>query len=234
MRPIFSGFLVLICTMTMMSQAEADFIVFTSQSAFQAEAPGLTMQDFSAAQVPAGSSTFVDGPLNSSTDNSVFGPGDIAAGLSISADGSQQSGGNRLYVSGVGNVGNTLKAIYTNGSDATMNLNINGASAVGLKLIGFTNSAPARRFVLTIESSIGTRTFTTDIIPTMGAGAFFGLIGRSGEQISRVRFQSGQGAVEGITHVEFGALSTVPEPSGCLLCLVGFGCFCLHRRNRMQ
>lgn len=233
MRPLFTSLVLLIWITTMVSQAGAHIIVYTSQTAFQAEAPGLTMQDFSAAQVPDGSFAFVDGPLDASTDNGVFSPGDIAAGLVISADGSQQAGGDRLFVAGAGTVGNTLKTIYTNGSDSTMNLSFAGASAVGLKLIGFTNNAPARRFTLTIESSIGSLPFTTDVIPDVGGGVFFGLIGTSGEQISRVRFQSGIGANEGITHVEFGALNPVPEPSGrSLYYLVGLGYFCLGRRNR--
>ena len=44
-------------------QVRAGLIVYTSQSAFEAAVAGLTKQDFSAAQVPDGSSAFITGPL---------------------------------------------------------------------------------------------------------------------------------------------------------------------------
>ena len=208
--------------------AKANFLIFTSQTEFQSIAPGLPRQDFSSADVTAGSFAFVDGPLDSSSDNGVFDRGDIIPGLEISADGSTPLG-NRLYVAGVGTVGNTAKAIYTNGSNSTMNLHLNGPSAVGLKLIGFTNGGPSRRFTVSIETSIGSRAFDTGFIPTTGDGAFLGLIGQSGETISRIRFQSGPGANEGITHIEFGAITSVPEPSS-LLSIAGL-CFLLVGRR---
>jgi hypothetical protein len=242
MQGIFMRFSILSCCCVLFligtaGPTKAGFVSYTSQSTFRSAAPGLAVQDFSAAQVADGSAAFVVGPLNSSTDNAVFNPGDIATGLEISSSGSTQSGGNNLYVAGKGTVGNTAKAIYTNGSDATMSLGFGtGVSAVGLKLIGFTNGSAARRFSLTVVGSISSRTFTTDFINTSGPGQFFGLIGTDGDQIQRISFQSGTGANEGVTSIEFGnAFTAVPEPASLATWMLagGFGFVIARRRRRV-
>ncbi len=50
---------------------------------FGAAFPGLTMEDFSATNVPANSVEACDGPFNAATNNLCFSPGDIVAGLEV-------------------------------------------------------------------------------------------------------------------------------------------------------
>lgn len=206
------------------SQGRAGIIVYTSQSAFESAVTGLTEQDFSVARVPDGSSALISGPLTSATDNAVFSPGDIVPGLSISSAGSS-SLGNMLYIPGVGTVGNDVRAVYTNGSNATLSLTFSPqVNAVGLTLLSFTNDTGPRSFGVSLLGSYSTTpaSFSTGPLPTSGSGTFLGFVGTGGEQIQQISFQPSIGANVGVTSVEF-QVSAVPEPTGLVLALAGFG-----------
>jgi hypothetical protein len=207
-------------------QVQAGFLLYTSQSAFEAAVSGLTTQDFSAAQVSDGSSALVTGPLISTTDDGVFSPGDIAAGLSISSSGSS-SLGNMLYIPGIGTVGNDVRGVYTNGSNATLSLTFSPqVNAVGLTLLSFTNNTGPRTFVLSLlgSSSSTPQSFSTGPLPTSGSGTFLGFVGTGGEKIQQISFQPSSGANVGVTSVEFqGQVSAVPAPAGLALALTAVG-----------
>lgn len=232
MRTLLTSLFVMLVVGPVEGRLEAGLMVYTSQTAFQSDAPGLTMQDFSAANVADNAHALAAGPLNNLTNDGIFSPGDIAVGLEIEADGSTQTDGNKIFVAGVGKFGNTVKAITTNGSDATMFLHFPAVSAVGLKFIGNTVEAAPRRFDVTVQTTGGTHTFQTDPIPISGDGVFYGMIATSGDLISRVEFWAGTGAVEGVTHVEFGnPVAPVPEPGSLLLYAFGIGGLAAIRRR---
>ena len=215
--------------------AQAGVIPYNLQSAFEAAAPGLTMQDFSTANVANNSAAFVTGPLTSATSNLVFDPGDIAAGLTISAAGSKVVGGNQLYVAGVGTVGNTVKGIYTNASDSSMSLGFDGGvSAVGLKLLSFTNNRGPQQFDVTVLFSSPTAPQGYRVLfPDVGAGQFLGFIGSGGDKIEGVRFGTSADANIGVTFIEFGnPVSTVPEPSGLVIALIALSTGVVLSRGR--
>ncbi|MCR9202832.1 MAG: PEP-CTERM sorting domain-containing protein [Planctomycetaceae bacterium] len=214
-------------------------MTYTSRSQFQSLAPGLTMQDFAVARVMNGADALVTGPLNQFTDNAIFKPNEIKPGLTISSSGSTAVG-NQIYVAGVNTIGNSAKSIYTNGSNATMRLDFQAVSAVGLGLIGFTNGNPPRAFNLTVLTNMGTRNFTTPSIPTAGPGFFYGFIASGGEVINSISFQSGGGANEGLANLEYGNLpattTPVPEPTSFAifgLGLAGFGAVRYRRRKKL-
>jgi len=218
MRNLVCGLLALAVLLVWEGQSRAGFIVYTWKAEFEAAAAGLTVQDFSAAQVSAGSAAFITGPLTSSTNNVVFSPGNIAPGLTISSSGSSQTGGNLLYVPGVGTVGNDAKGVYTNGSDATLSLTFAPqVDAVGLTLLSFTNNQGPITFNLSLLGSTSStpQVFSTGPLPTSGMGTFFGFIGTGGEQVQRVSFQPSSGANVGVTSVQFG--TPVPEPTSLVL-----------------
>lgn len=207
-------------------QARAGFTVYTSQPAFEAAVAGLTRQDFSAARVPDGSSALITGPLTSATNNAVFSTGDIVPGLSISSAGSS-SLGNMLYIPGVGTVGNDVRAVYTNGSNATLSLTFSPqVNAVGLTLLSFTNGTGPRSFGISLLGSFSTtpQSFSTGLLPISGSGTFLGFVGTGGEQVQQISFQPSNGANVGVTSVEFqGQVSAVPAPAGLVLALTGVG-----------
>lgn len=231
--------LVFVLLLTRASHAQAGFIVYSSQSAFEAAAQGLATQDFSSAQVSDGSAAFVTGPLTSSTDNVVFSPGDIDPGLVIASSGSSQTGGNNLYVAGVGTVGNDVPSVYTNGSDATMSLTFSPqVDAVGLTLLGFTNNSGPRTFNLSLLGSMSSspQVFSTGPLPESGSGSFLGFIGTGGEQVQVISFQPSPGANIGVTSLQFGNPTMVtPEPMSLVLMStsIPFGLAGWLRRRRV-
>ncbi len=207
-------------------QARAGLIVYTSQSAFEAVVTGLTRQDFSAAQVADGSQAFITGPLTSATNNGVFSPGDIVPDLAISSTGSS-SLGNMLYIPGVGTVGNNVRGVYTNGSNATLSLTFSPqVNGVGLTLLSFTNNTGPRSFGVLVLGSFSTtpQSFSTGPLPTSGSGIFLGFVGTAGEKVQQISFQPSIGANVGVTSVEFqGQVTAVPAPAGLVLALTGIG-----------
>jgi hypothetical protein len=64
--------------------AQRGFTVYTNESLFDSDNPGLPNENFEEAN-PPGCNAF-DGPLNSSTNNAWFVPGDILPGLSITTN----------------------------------------------------------------------------------------------------------------------------------------------------
>jgi len=234
MRQWVYGLIAFVVLLAGAGQGRAGFIVYTSQSAFEAAAPGLTNQDFSAAQVLDGSAALITGPLTSATDNAVFSPGDIVPGLSISSTGSSALG-NMLYIPGIGTVGNEVRGVYTNGSNATLSLTFSPqVDAVGLTLLSFTNNQGPRSFNISLFGNFGTTALTSVVLPTSGSGIFIGFIGTDEEQVQQIIFQPSSGANVGVTSVQFGnpvfgvpAPVPIPEPTGLVLLLTSASPFML-------
>jgi hypothetical protein len=205
------------------SSAEAALVFFTDEGAFNAAAPGLAVQTFSAATVVGGDAMFIDNPLNSSTNNGIFASGDILAGLSISAT---ISTGGDLTVTGVNFAGLANKAVFAN--QGTLDLSFSpGVQAAGLGLL----SSPASSdFTLSFYDASDLLLGTTTVlgIPNTGGGLFFGVVS-SGEQIARINSSSNTVQNEGVDLVRFGA-AAVPEPGSVILLFIGVaGLVALHR-----
>ena len=132
-----------------------------------------------------------------------------------------------LYIPGVGTVGNDVRAVYTNGSNATLSLTFSPqVNAVGLTLLSFTNNTGPRSFGVSLLGSFSTppESFSTGPLPISGSGTFLGFVGTGGEQVQQISFQPSIGANVGVTSVEFqGNVSAVPAPAGLVLVLTGVG-----------
>ncbi len=205
---------------------QAAFVVYTDQASFQAAAPGLTSQTFAMANVANGGGVGFTGPLDSSTNNGIFAPGDIAPGLTINAANSQ------LAALGIGFSGNTEKSVF---SDNGVGLNLTFApsiNAIGLTLF---SEFSIEQFTVTIfnEDEILIDTLTTPNVATTGVGTFYGLIGNAGERIGRVNLLSP--AFEGVTGVQFGDAGgsvATPLPPTLLAGFLGMGLLAGVRRFR--
>src|SRR5215472_15099101 len=91
-------------------QAEAGLIFYTARASFDAASPGLPVETFEAARV-SGSHALVNSPIDSTTNDGVFQPGDILPGLLVgNTPGSSTNG---LVVTGTGAVTGTTKAVGT-------------------------------------------------------------------------------------------------------------------------
>jgi hypothetical protein len=203
--------------------AEAALVFFADEGAFNAAAPGLAVQTFSAAAVVNGDAIFTDNPLNSSTNDGIFASGDILAGLSISAT---ISTGGDLTVTGVNFAGLANKAVFAN--QGTLDLSFSpGVQAAGLGLLSLPASSD---FTLSFFDASDLLLGTTTVlgIPNTGGGLFFGVVS-SGDQIARINLSSNTVQNEGVDLVRFGT-AALPEPGSGILLLIGVaGLVAVHR-----
>jgi hypothetical protein len=198
--------------------ADAGFITYTDKAAFNAANPGNTQQDFSAANVLPGGVLAMANPLNSATNNSIFSPGDIAAGLEIQATGNNPS--IDLAVTGVGFLGMTAKTVFANFFGETLNLIFaDGVGSVGMDLLSqFSMSDFTIRIYDTSDDLLDT--FVVNDVPNTGDGLFFGIQATAGELIGRVNLSSNTIQAEGVSYVSFGpagAENPIPAPAGAVL-----------------
>ena len=63
----------------------AQLVTYSDRGAFEADFPGLPVEDFEEGHLGASSQVIFLSPLNSSTNNGVFSPGDIIDGLQVQA-----------------------------------------------------------------------------------------------------------------------------------------------------
>jgi hypothetical protein len=215
-------------------RAEAGLVIFANQAAFEAAAPGLTSQDFSAANVPDGDFDVMANPLNGSTNNGIFSPGNIKPGLTITATGNHP-GDQDLFIDGVGESGNTRKTVAANFFVESLNLSFAPTStAVGATLL---SEFSASTFTVSVFGPGNTLlgTFTDSNVPNSGAGSFFGVVATGGDTISRINFNSTTNELETVSFVEFGNVAAVPEPTSLASAGVGvlvvFGYAWLRRKR---
>lgn len=109
---------------------------YTNQATFTATHPGLLVEDFEESTVSDTGGGGFTGPLNSSTSNAFFSPGDIVSGLNIDNEPVSTlyaSGGNQL------NYPNTTKAVATNNPSSNFKISFPSTDvhAVGMDLSYF-------------------------------------------------------------------------------------------------
>ena len=203
------------------TDASAALITFNSRAAFDLAAPGLPVEDFEEANVAAGSTATFTGALNSTTNNAVFGPGEILAGFSLEAtDNVLVALGNGFFSFPTVNVG-------PNFFSADSNLRFTNASAVGFDL--HTNITSNMTISVFGEGDVLLSSFVIGVASGSTA-TFFGVINDSG-LITRLNVNAvNDGAGEVFDNVAFGA--AVPEPSTVLL--IGGGLLAVAARRRLQ
>jgi hypothetical protein len=202
--------------------AHAGFVTYSNEAAFNAATSGLTTQNFGMANVAPNTILGFSSPLNSATNNGIFSPGDIVAGLTI---GTNQGLQPALAITGVGTTGNTDKTVYANFFSAFLRLDFNPTvGAVGVRLMSFFTTTD---FTATVFDSSNTvlGSFTIDDVQRSGSGTFFGIQADAGEQIARIEFSSASGDAEGIAYVAFGpsnrVVNPIPAPAGAVLLAIG-------------
>ena len=201
--------------------AQGSIITYSSQAVFDAAFPGLTQQDFSAAKVADGGFGLMANPLDSSTNNAIFKPGDIKDGLRITVGHSSFSDPDNLFIAGKGFANYVRKAVSYEGGDTespkmTVSFYNNNVNAFGLDL----TSNPDGNTV-TLELFSGAKDLGGITVQNVkGAGTFIGAFEDDlSMPITRVELNS-PGNFFGFDNVEFGPAS-VPEPTSLALGAIG-------------
>lgn len=211
----------------------AAIVTYTDRTAFESVASILPVEDFEEGVVAAGAAVnFVD-PLNSTTDNGVFSPGDILPGLTLQTPFPNDPGFD-LVLLGASPSGNQSKAVYATAPSDSLDLLFGHANAVGFDLL--ISSTPATVDISVFGSNdVLMGSFSVSAVV---AGSFLGMISDMGP-ITRINVSSQShpanpagGYFEGVDNVAFGV---VPEPPVVFLIgagLVGLGS--MARRRAMS
>ncbi|MEC7259439.1 MAG: hypothetical protein VXW58_16640 [Pseudomonadota bacterium] len=144
--------------MAISSAASAATVTYTSRAVFEAEDPGLVVEDLEASSVPSGGANVFVGTLSSATDNAIYSLGEIQDGFVKSVGSSQQ-----IYV------GNNFGGVPTTGvssdyfaEDITFTFT-SAISAVGIDLYGFDSNTVVNYMI----DVLGTFTTVSSVITSL-------------------------------------------------------------------
>jgi len=178
-------------------QADVAVFFFSDRASFLAQFPDLAMEDFEAGLVrtPPGVMT-CPGPLDATSDNACFHPGDIAAGVQFNAD--HFEAGEEIVMVDAGFFGAPSKSILANVfTDAFLIDFPGGVTAVGMDLVAYLDDD-----ICQIDVSGQSGLILSTTAPCTNAGAFWGL--SSSEPITHIRIYAPSGQSEGVDNISFG------------------------------
>jgi len=197
-----------------LTTADATLLTYFTRAAFQADAPGLALEDFEASTLASGTAAAFAGPLNSTTNNAYFSTGSVLAGFSLAP-----TSGNIYNGRDHGGVATSVVSSNSFGADLNLSISVN---AVGLDLNGFNGVDGA--WSVDVHGAGGS--LGAFNLPT---GGFFGVISTSEDIICLALNKPNSGG--SIDNFEYGR-STIPEPSTALLLGLGMLGAGLIRRKR--
>lgn len=172
---------------------------YTDRPTFDADFPGLPVEDFEGTNVPQNSVNACPGAFNSTTNNACFSPGAILDGISID---NLQGGSNVVLTAGFLGVPSTIVGPNTFVDDLEISFPNNDVNAVGLDLYDPGNGPQTFNVeIFGISGSLGTTTTTSGV----ATGVFWGV--GSTDIITRIVFTSlTPGAADGelVDDIAFG------------------------------
>ena len=178
---------------------------YTDRAAFYADNPGLLCEDFEEATILDGTIAGFDGPLDETTDNTYFNPGDILPGIRFQDNPGPDPNG--LFLLGAGYMGNPSKNVGANTFLDSFDIIFpnDDVFAVGMDLVSYFD---ADVLTITIYGAGGALLDTTTALAT-NDGTFWGV--SSDQVITRINLYSPTDQAEGVDNICFGAL---PPPVG--------------------
>ena len=209
--------------------AHADLITFSTRPAFNAAAPGLSVETFESGTAPA-PVLLCGGPLSSTMGGGCFPVGGLLPGVTYNASGSVQP---NMVVLAAGLVGNPSRVIGPNIFADTLNLTFANANAVGFDVF----SGPlAGNVAISVFSPDDVLLGTFSVFAPIG-GTFFGVISTT-SNVGRININS-LAPVPGelVDNVAFGAAAPIPEPTTMLLLgtgLAGISAAVRKRRKKAE
>jgi hypothetical protein len=184
--------------------ASAVPIFYASETTFDSDNPGLTVEDFEDVNVAAGGVKGCPAPATSASVNTCFDAGDISPGLSITDVGTVPDPANALAIAGQGFAGQVPdRVIVTNYFVETFEIDFSPAvEAVGLSLVAYFGGGPCHVFVTTAAGTVNSAA-------TCSTGGTFLGVASIGDPITKIEVRSDSGfQAEGVRSMKFGTPST--------------------------
>jgi PKD repeat protein len=169
---------------------------YTDRATFLAQFPDLLLEDFEKGHVPDNDVRACPGPLDSSSDNSCFAPGDLKPGVRYNSE--LPAGGAEIALVGRGFVGAPSKNIVAGEFPDAFIIDFTGdVTAAGMDLVAYYVADVCQ---IDVFGQGGLIVSTT--APCTGQGAFWGV--STTEAITRIRIFSPTGQAEGVDNISFG------------------------------
>jgi hypothetical protein len=209
---------------TLAAPAGAAVMQYATRAAFNAAFPGLPVEDFEEARVPASSSATMSGPLDINTNNLIFHPNEILNGLRVNVPNTVSNPAN-MFVSGPGFATYVSHAISFNSATTpapqiTVDLYNGGVPSIGLDVTSNPNGNSVTVTALSGVTILGSFL----VANAQGAGTFFG-ISSDAQPITQLQFTNGN--FYGVDNIAL----AVPEPAA-LIASVTFAATIILTRRR--
>ena len=176
---------------------------FTDRAAFLAQFPDLPEETFEAGQVLDGRVVPCPGPLDATSDNACFHPGDIKAGVQFNSDPARVM--DALVLVGNGFFGAPSKNVVANVfTDAFLiDFTETDVTAVGMDLVAYLSDDTCQIDVFGANGLLASTT-----APCTSGGTFWGV--STSEPITRIRVLAPSGQSEGADNIAFGRGAALP------------------------
>jgi len=177
------------------SAASASF--FTDRASFLAQFPDLPLEDFEEGRVADRDAAACPGPLDATSDNDCFHPGEILPSVRFNSE--LPAGGAEIALVGPGFSGAASKTIVAGEFTDAFVIEFTGGNvtAAGMDLVAY-----FRDDVCQIDVFGQTGLISSSAAPCTNAGSFWGV--SSTESITRIRISSPTGQAEGVDNISFG------------------------------
>jgi PKD repeat protein len=183
------------------SAASASF--FTDRASFLAQFPDLPMEDFETGRVADGRAVPCPGPVDATSDDQCFHPGEIEPGVSFNSDSVRVD--DEIALVGTGFDGAPSKRIATNVPVDVFVIDFlsSGVTTVGMDLVAYREDDTCQIDVFGANGLISSTS-----APCTKVGTFWGV--SSSEPITRIQIASSTPEFEGVDNISFGGGIVLP------------------------
>src|SRR5258705_4651327 len=171
--------------------------VFDDRATFLAQFPDLPVEDFEEGRVADRNAVGCPGPLDATSDNDCFHPGEIEPGVRFNSE--LPAGGFEIALIGPGFSGAVTKTIVAGDFTDAFIVEFTGGNvtAAGMDLVAYFSNDICQIDVFGQNGLISSTT-----APCTNGGSFWGV--SANEAITRIRISSPRGQAEGVDNIAFG------------------------------